>query len=95
MDPKRSKVLIMDAVSLSQPQKVTFAVLIKIQVLPSTDISLSQAMGDHSMLTFGGKERSEREWRNLLESVGLVIEHIYKGPEPEAIIECRQAICVA
>lgn len=43
------------------------------------------------MLTFGGKERSESEWRHLLASVGLVIEHIYQGPEPEALIECRKA----
>lgn len=68
-----------------------FRVLIKFQVLPSADISLSQAMGDHSMLTFGGKERTEEDWRTLLESVGLVIEHIYQGSEPEALIECRKA----
>lgn len=88
----------MDSVSLSHlpffawpPKRWTFPVLIKFQVLPSTDISLSQAMGDHSMLTFGGKERTEGDWRTFLESVGLVIEHIYQGPEPEALIECRKA----
>lgn len=47
-------------------------------------------MGDHSMLTFGGKERSEKQWKELLASVGLGIVKIYRGPEPEAVLECRK-----
>jgi hypothetical protein len=47
-------------------------------------------MSDHSMLTFGGKERSENEWKELLSSVGLEIVQIYRGPEPEALLECRK-----
>jgi hypothetical protein len=60
-------------------------------VLPSTNLTLSEAMSDHSMLTFGGKERSENEWKELLSSVGLEIVQIYRGPEPEALLECRKA----
>lgn len=52
--------------------------------------SFSQAMGDHSMLTFGGKERSEKQWKELLASVGLEIVQIYRGPEPEAVLECKK-----
>lgn len=43
------------------------------------------------MLTFGGKERSEKEWQELLSSAGLKIAQIYKGSEAEAVIECRMA----
>jgi hypothetical protein len=40
------------------------------------------------MLTFGGKERSEKDWNDLVSSVGLDIRKIYRGPETEAVIEC-------
>ncbi|GFF55374.1 sterigmatocystin 8-O-methyltransferase [Aspergillus udagawae] len=65
-------------------------ILIMDAVLPSTNLTLSEAMSDHSMLTFGGKERSENEWKELLSSVGLEIVQIYRGPEPEALLECRK-----
>ncbi|KAH8723055.1 O-methyltransferase-domain-containing protein [Phaeosphaeriaceae sp. PMI808] len=65
-------------------------ILIIDMVLPTRSPTFSQAMGDHSMLTFGGKERNEKEWRKLLSSVGLEIGNIYRGPEPEAVIECFQ-----
>ncbi|KAJ5431617.1 hypothetical protein N7445_008115 [Penicillium cf. griseofulvum] len=93
MDRKWSKVLIMDSVGHHFETSDTSKILIwrMSQVLPSTDISLSQAMSDHSMLTFGGKERSEGEWVELLTSVGLTVLHIHQGPEPEALIECRKA----
>ena len=44
------------------------------------------------MIAFGGMERTERQWRGLLESEGLRIERIVK-PEvgaqiPECLIEC-------
>ncbi|KAL6788106.1 O-methyltransferase domain-containing protein [Trichoderma sp. SZMC 28012] len=64
--------------------------LIMDAVLPMRNASFSQAMGDHSMLTFGGKERSEKQWKELLASVGLGIVKIYRGPEPEAVLECRK-----
>ncbi|KAJ5381428.1 uncharacterized protein N7496_003856 [Penicillium cataractarum] len=84
-----ARIILKHVVSAMDPERSK--VLIMDAVLPSTNTSLSQAMGDHSMLTFGGKERTEGDWRTLLESVGLVIEHIYQGPEPEALIECRKA----
>ncbi|KAL5364121.1 S-adenosyl-L-methionine-dependent methyltransferase [Aspergillus floccosus] len=66
-------------------------ILIMDAVLPTRNCDFSRAMGDHSMLTFGGKERSEKDWKELLSSVGLEIARIYQGPEPEAVIECRPA----
>jgi hypothetical protein len=48
-------------------------------------------MGDHSMITFGGKERSERQWHELVSSVGLQIEKIWTGEDTEAVIECRKS----
>lgn len=35
---------------------------------------------DLSMMTFGGMERTERQWRELLEGVGLRVVRI-QGPE--------------
>lgn len=48
------------------------------------------------MMTFAGKERTERQWRELLEGVGLTVVKV-KGPGPgslsldgsiEAVLEC-------
>ncbi|KAI1980646.1 hypothetical protein LOZ51_001860 [Ophidiomyces ophidiicola] len=64
--------------------------LVMDSIIPSTSATFSQAMGDHSMMTFGGKERNERQWRELLSSAGLKIVQIYVGPEPEALIECEK-----
>ena len=40
------------------------------------------------MVCFGAMERTEKQWRNLLGSVGLTIEKIWTDtPETESIIE--------
>ncbi|EAW14278.1 putative O-methyltransferase [Aspergillus clavatus NRRL 1] len=58
-------------------------------VLPDTNASLLQASMDIQMMSIGaGVERSERQWRELLHSVGLEIREIRGGsPGMESVIE--------
>ena len=50
------------------------------QVLPNTGLAPFSAFMDLTMMTFGGMERTEKQWRILLEGVGLSIISI-EGPE--------------
>ena len=43
------------------------------QVLPNTGASTITSLMDLSMMTFAGMERTERQWRELLEGVGLSV----------------------
>ncbi|RAK96778.1 O-methyltransferase [Aspergillus ibericus CBS 121593] len=58
-------------------------------VLPDTDAQLLQASLDIQMMSIGsGVERSERQWRELLDEAGLEITGIWKGnPGMESVIE--------
>lgn len=58
-------------------------------VLPDTDAPLMQAALDIQMMSIGaGVERSERQWKDLLHSVGLEIAGVWKqSPAMESIIE--------
>ena len=41
------------------------------QILPDTHVPAFSAMMDLTMMNFGGMERTDRQWRKLLEEVGL------------------------
>ncbi|KAJ5160928.1 uncharacterized protein N7482_007932 [Penicillium canariense] len=58
-------------------------------VLPDTDESLLPASLDIQMMSIGaGVERSESQWRDLLQSVGLEITGIWNhSPSSESVIE--------
>lgn len=58
-------------------------------VLPNTETPLMQASLDVQMMSLGaGVERSERQWRDLLGSVGLEITGIWsQRPGMESVIE--------
>lgn len=58
-------------------------------VLPDTESPLMQASLDIQMMSIGaGVERSERQWRNLLSSVGLRVTGIWnESPGMESVIE--------
>lgn len=58
-------------------------------VLPDTETPLMQASLDIQMMSIGaGVERSERQWRELLGSVGLEIAGIWsQSPGMESVIE--------
>ncbi|KAF9891627.1 hypothetical protein FE257_003638 [Aspergillus nanangensis] len=58
-------------------------------VLPDTNAPLLQASLDIQMMSIGaGVERSERQWRELLQGVGLKINGLWSGsPGMESVIE--------
>ncbi|KAA8648089.1 uncharacterized protein ATNIH1004_003972 [Aspergillus tanneri] len=63
--------------------------LIADMVLPDTDCPRDLAMQDLNMMSLGGTERSTSEWRQLLESAGLVLQKIWlneDGPK-HAVVE--------
>jgi hypothetical protein len=62
-------------------------------VLPSTGVELQPALLDMMMLHMSaGMERTEKQWRNLIEGVGLSIVKIWRADgsaaKSEAVIEC-------
>jgi hypothetical protein len=46
----------------------------------------------HMMVALGGRERTEGEWRELLERHGFAIERITPLPGPDAVIEVRKRV---
>lgn len=63
-------------------------ILIADMVLPDTDCPRDLTMQDLNMMSLGGMERSESEWRRLLDSTGLVLQKIWIKDGPKhAVIE--------
>ena len=46
-------------------------------VMPRGRVDIQTAWSDVNMLTFAGVERSEKQWRDLLDSAGLKIIHVH------------------
>ena len=46
-------------------------------VMPRGPVDIQTAWSDINMLTFSGVERSEKQWRDLLDSAGLKISSMY------------------
>lgn len=49
------------------------------QVVPDIEAPAFSSMMDISMMTFGGMERTERQWRELISGVGLTVVRV-EGP---------------
>lgn len=64
--------------------------LIKDNILPNTGAHFSVTGQDLGIMqAFAGRERTEAEWRMLLESVGLQVEAIYTHERSDdGVIEC-------
>lgn len=60
-------------------------------VLPETNTGMQEAIRDFTLFPIGGMERTESQWRKLLERNGLEIKKIWRGTEPEACVECTLA----
>jgi hypothetical protein len=57
-------------------------------VLPDTKVPLHPALLDFTMMSLcSGVERSEKQWRDLIDSVGLQIVKIWRTEGVEAVIE--------
>ena len=55
-------------------------IVIMDQVFPTIGISAFSAFLDLTMMTFAGTDRTERQWRDLLEAAGLTLIRI-EGPK--------------
>ena len=51
-------------------------IVIMDSVLPDVDVGVRAALGDVVMMALGGHERTEDQWKTLLESVGFHITRI-------------------
>ena len=60
-------------------------------VLPNTGTSLLAAGFDLQMMVMhSGMERSERQWRVLVEKAGLEVTHIFISKDGEGIVEAMR-----
>jgi len=60
------------------------------RILPDPRVA-GMLRGDLIMLNIGGKERTEREYRSLLDSAGLALTRILPTDTPFSVIEARPA----
>jgi len=51
-------------------------------VLPDEGADASKTLRDINMMQCSGKERSEKQWRALLDEAGFKIENIYCKDDP-------------
>lgn len=59
-------------------------ILIQEMVVPDRGAHWQLTSLDWELMThFGGHERTESEWRNLIESAGLKVSGIYKHPQSQ------------
>ena len=58
-------------------------------VLPDVSAPRDMALQDLQMMSIGGMERSETQWKELIEAAGLVLRKIWKGEDglKHAVIE--------
>jgi hypothetical protein len=64
--------------------------LINDYVLPDTGVDLHPALLDIMMMSLcSGLERTEKQWRALLDSIGLEIVKIWTSPGAESVIETK------
>jgi hypothetical protein len=64
--------------------------LINDYVLPETGCDLHHGLLDIAMMTLAcGVERTEKQWRELLDAAGLEIVKIWSSPGVESVIETK------
>lgn len=53
-------------------------VVIADMALPNMGAPRDMALQDLNMMSFGGMERTEEQWRQLMEMAGLVVKRIWR-----------------
>lgn len=81
--PDSSSRRILESTIASMARKDSHLVIVD-QILPESGVPSFYAMMDLTMITFGGMERTEKQWRSLIESSSLNITRI-EGPEPGSL----------
>ncbi|KFY17122.1 hypothetical protein V492_00889, partial [Pseudogymnoascus sp. VKM F-4246] len=65
-------------------------IIIADMVLPNTQAPRDMALQDLNMLSFGGMERTERQWTELIEASGLCLVKIWREEGAKhAVVEAR------
>lgn len=65
-------------------------VLITEYIVPEVGSTMSIAWMDHTMMTFGGVERTERDWVRLLDVSGLRLVKVWRAKGvPVGVVEAR------
>jgi hypothetical protein len=60
-------------------------------ILPETPSPHSAIWRDlHMLVALGGRERTESEWRSLLNRHGFMVDRIERLPGPDAVIEIHK-----
>lgn len=58
----------------------TFKLVISEIVLPPIAVDVEAGWRDVTMVTLSGRERTEKQWVNLLTLSGLKLQNIHRGP---------------
>lgn len=65
-------------------------VLITEYIVPEVGSTMSIAWMDHTMMTFGGVERTEKDWVRLLDTSGLRLVKVWRAKGvPVGVVEAR------
>lgn len=65
-------------------------VLITEYIVPEVGSTMSIAWMDHTMMTFGGVERTEKDWVRLLDVSGLRLVKVWRAKGvPVGVVEAR------
>jgi hypothetical protein len=59
-------------------------------IMPEVGATMSNAYMDHTMMTFAGVERTEKNFANLLDQAGLRLVKTWRAPGvPVGVVEAR------
>ncbi|KAE8395963.1 S-adenosyl-L-methionine-dependent methyltransferase [Aspergillus alliaceus] len=65
-------------------------VLITEYILPDVGSNMFHAWMDHTMMAFGGRERTEKDWERLLDRSGLKLVKVWRAPGiPVGVVEAH------
>ena len=87
-DEPESKQILENLAAAMDPERSR--VLITEYILPEADSNMFHASMDHTMMTFAGRERTEKDWERLLDLSGLRLVKVWRAPGiPVGVVEAR------
>lgn len=87
-DEPESRQILQHLAAAMDPHKSRL--LITEYVVPEVGSTMSIAWMDHTMMTFGGVERTERDWARLLDAAGLRLVKVWRARgAPVGVVEAR------
>ncbi|PIG88503.1 O-methyltransferase [Aspergillus arachidicola] len=87
-DEPESRQILESLAAAMDPEKSR--VLITEYILPEVGSNMFHAWMDHTMMTFAGRERTEKDWERLLDISGLRLVKVWRAPGiPVGVVEAR------